>query len=705
MSAIRVAVVFVLCLAGLAADRKDILIEDFEGETYGKWKVTGEAFGKGPARGTLPGQMHVTGYLGKGLVNSFYKGDRSTGTLTSPAFKVERRYINFLIGGGGHAGKTCMNLLHDGKVVRTATGPNTEPGGSEHLDWFTWDVADLAGKSVVLQIVDDHTGGWGHINVDHIVQSDQAKASPAHRELLIRNRYLHLPVQTGARKQRMRFVVDGRIVREFEIELADRTPSFHAFADVGAFKGKQLRIEVNALPADSQGLSGITQSDDIPAADKLYQEKARPQLHFTSRRGWLNDPNGMVYYRGEYHLFYQHNPYGWHWGNMHWGHAVSKDLVHWEELPIALYPQKFGDWCFSGSAVVDAHNTSGFQKGREEVLVLAYTSTGRGECIAFSNDRGRTWTEYEGNPVVRHQGRDPRLLWHAPSKRWVMAVYDEHDRKQWIAFYTSADLKKWQFESRIEGFFECPDLFELPIDGDAKKKTWVLSAADGRYVLGAFDGKTFRPSGKKEQVWYGNFYAAQTFSDAPAGRCLQIGWGNGITFPTMPFNQQMTIPCQLTLRTTNDGVRMFAYPVKEVEALRDRKHVLKDLVVKPGDNPLKNIRGELFDIVAELQPDGATECGFGVRGAPVVYDVKKQEVRVGGHKVPLKPEGGKVRLRLLLDRGSLEVFGNDGRVALSTGVQVPAEYRAVEFFSRGGSTRVHSLEVFELRSAWKRKSK
>src|SRR6185295_14840190 len=161
-------------------------------------------------------------------------------------------------------------------------------------------------------------------------------------------------------------------------------------------------------------------------------------------------------------------PYGWNWGNMHWGHAVSRDLVHWEELPIALYPRKFGDWAFSGSAVVDQRNTSGWKQGRNDLLVAAFTSTGRGECIIYSNDRGRTWTEHEGNPVVKHQGRDPKLVWDAPSRRWVMALYDEFEKKQWITFHTSSDLKRWEFASRIEGFYECPDLFELPLKNTSK---------------------------------------------------------------------------------------------------------------------------------------------------------------------------------------------------------------------------------------------
>jgi fructan beta-fructosidase len=214
---------------------------------------------------------------------------------------------------------------------------------------------------------------------------------------------------------------------------------------------------------------------------------------------------------------WQHNAFGWDWGNVHWGHAVSKDPVHWKELPVALYPRAYGDWAFSGSAVVDRANTSGFQKGAAPVLVAAYTSTGRGEYIAFSNDRGRTWSENEKNPVVRHRGRDPRLLWHTPSKRGVMAVYDE-GKGQAIAFHTSPDLKKWAYQSKIDGFYECPDLVELPVDGNPKKRKWVLYAADGQYLVGDFDGQKFTKESGKHQLWHGNFYAAQTFSNAPDGR-------------------------------------------------------------------------------------------------------------------------------------------------------------------------------------------
>ncbi len=511
---------------------------------------------------------------------------------------------------------------------------------------------------------------------------------PAKREIAIANHYLNLPVKTGAPKKRMRYVLDGKALREFEIELADADPAFWAFDDVAEYKGKTLRIEVDGAPADCKGLAAVIQSDAIKGGDDLYKEKHRPQFHFTSRRGWLNDPNGLVCSDGEYHLYYQHNPYGWDWGNMHWGHAVSADLVHWKELPIALYPRTFGDWCFSGSAVVD---------GKQ--LAVAYTSTGRGECVAFSGDKGRSFADFAGDPVVKHSGRDPRLLWHEPSKQWVMTAYDETDGKKWIAIYNSPDLKKWAFQSRIEGFYECPDLFEAPVEGGDGKK-WVLYSGDAKYMVGAFDGKTFTPDQPaKQQLWYGNFYAAQTYSNAPDGRRIQIGWASGVAFPGMPFNQQMAFPCRLRLRTSSDGVRLSAEPVKEIEMLHGKKHIVVDRMLKPGDNPLANVSGDLFDIQAEFAPGDARMFGFTVRGVPVLYDVEKREISCKNVKAPLNLVDGKVRLQLLVDRGSIEIFGNDGQVALSVGAIPADDNHALEVFSRDGVTHLRSRLVVELNSA------
>ena len=687
----------------------DLIVADFEGDSYGEWVVTGEAFGPGPAKGTLPGQMNVEGFEGQRLVNSFFKGDTSTGTLTSPEFAIQRKFVCFLIGGGQHEGKTCINLLVDGKVVRTATGANDKPGGSERLDWHSWDVSDLVGKKVRLQIVDAATGGWGHVNVDHILQSDTRRGSQlARRELVVATNYLHLPVKNGAAKCRVKFLVEGRTVREFEIELTEKDADFMAVADVRPFKGKTLLIEA-MLPADSSALNAVTPSDEQPRSSDAEQK--RPGLHFTSRRGWLNDPNGLVHHAGEWHLYYQHNPYGWNWGNMHWGHAVSKDLLHWTELPTAIYPQQWGDWAFSGSAVVDARNTSGFKSGGDDVLVAAYTSTGRGECIVFSNDRGRTWTEFDGNPVVKHNGRDPKLIWHAATSRWVMAVYDEQpdaptpEAKQGISFFTSSDLKQWTFESRIDGFYECPDLFPLAIDGDKAKQKWVLYAADGKYVLGDFDGKTFVKESGKHQVWFGNFYAAQTFDNAPNGRRVQIGWGQGIEFKNQPFNQQMTIPVELTLKTTANGARLFAWPVKEVDAASNgRGHAtilsIDRLKLSPRlgrpTTVTAGVRLDQIDMTLELEVGTAEKITLTVCGTPVVYDVKQQKLTCRHVTAPASIRNGRVALRVIGDRGSLEIFANGGEVALSVGHTPSDTDRSLSVLVTGGEATLHQPSIANL---------
>jgi fructan beta-fructosidase len=701
----RSALMLILICFGVAvaAAADDILMADFEAETYGDWTVTGEAFGPGPAKGRLPGQMdNVGGYEGSRLVNSFYKGDDATGTLTSPAFRIERRCINFLIGGGMYPGKACINLLIDGKIVRTATGPNDRPGGAEALDWHTWDVSDLAGKTARIQIVDEQKGGWGHINIDHIYQSDTRAVGERSREILLAGKYLNLPVKTGAAKRRMSLIVDGQTVREFEIELADNEPDFWCFLDVGGFTGKQAVIKINAAGRNSEGLAKMTCADKIVGAENLYREKNRQQFHFSSRRGWNNDSNGLVWYKGEYHLYYQHNPYGWDWGNMHWGHAVSTDLVHWKELPIAIYPHTFGDWVFSGSAVVDTDNTAGLKTGDEDVIVAAYTSTGRGECIAYSTDRGRTFTDYEGNPVVKHRGRDPKVFWYAPGGHWVMAVYDETDDKRTIAFYTSADLKNWQYQSLIDGFFECPEIFELPIDGDKANTRWVLYAADGDYLIGAFDGKTFTPDGAKIRFQYGNcFYASQTYNNIPEsdGRRIQIAWGR-IATPAMPFNQCMLFPVELTLRTTDEGSRMFALPVREVATLHKTKHQWKNRTVKPGENILKDLRGELFHIIAELEPGDAKQIGFNIRGTSVTFDAEANALACLDKTAPLKPVAGKIKLELLIDRNSIEIYANDGRIYMPIGKILPEENKTIGLFTEGGDLKIGSLEAHQLDSVW-----
>lgn len=709
----RIPLIIVLVLgwwAGSAGVRaaSDIVIADFEGTNYGNWTATGTAFGPGPARGTLPAQMEVSGFVGHGLVNSFSGGDASTGTLTSAELTISRKYIRFLIGGGGWPGKTCMNLLVNGKVVRTATGPNTQPGGSEKLAPEAWDVGEFAGETARLEIVDQATGGWGHINVDQIVQTDQklpALLSNVTREIAVEKCCLNLPVKNGAPSRHVSLLVEGKVEREFDIELADAEPDWWAFIDVLPFKGKRAVLKANTLPEDSAALSSIEQSDQIKGAENLYHEKLRPQFHFSSRRGWNNDPNGLVHYKGEYHLFYQHNPYGWNWGNMHWGHAVSRDLVHWQELPVALYPDEHGP-IFSGSAVVDWDNTAGFQTGSEAVLVCIFTAAGSPftQGLAFSNDRGRTWTKYAGNPVLPHLmggNRDPKVIWYAPEKKWVLALYlDGSD----YALFASRDLKHWERMSGITlpGTSECPELFPIPLDGNQKDTRWVFYGGNGRYLIGNFDGQTFTPESGPHSLQQGNcWYASQTFNDIPPedGRRILIPWGQMNT-PGMPFNQMMGLPVELTLRTTGAGPRLAAVPVKELASLRLGSHPIAAGAIHPGENLLAGLEGELFDLVTELVPAAATEVGFNLRGVPVVYDVKRQELLCQGKKAALKLVDGKIRLRFLVDRTSIDIFGNDGLLYMPMGVIVPPDNRSLELFAKGEGSRVARLEVFDLGSAW-----
>jgi len=687
-----------------SCQRPDVVIADFEGASYGAWSVEGTAFGQGPARGTLPGQMPVTGYLGTGLVNSCLGGDGSMGRLLSPRFRIERRFLNFLVGGGAHAG-TRVRLIVDGIPVRAAAGPNDRPGGSERLEWHTWEVADLEGRTGRIEILDREAGGWGHINVDQIVQSDIGKAVPereARRSILLDRPWMHLPVRTGAPKRRMALAVDGRVVREFEIELAESEPGFHVFLDVRPWRGRAAEIRVDRLPEGSRTLQGVRLSDRPVDEPGLYRERLRPQFHFSSRRGWNNDPNGLVFHKGEWHLYYQHNPYGWAWGNMHWGHAVSRDLVHWLELPIALYPREFGDWAFSGSAVVDHRNTAGFRVGPEDAIVAAYTSTGRGECIVYSTDRGRTFREYAGNPVLRHEGRDPRLLWHEGAGHWVMAVYDVRGGRNGILFLSSPNLKDWKRESWIEGYFECPDLFELPVDGNRADTRWLLHAADGAYALGRFDGRTFTPETPKLPASWGNaFYAAQSFSDVPPrdGRRIRIGWGQAES-PGMPFNQMMTFPVTLELRTTSQGIRLFTWPVREISRLYAARRRLAAGPLAPAANPMAGIRGELLDVELEVEPGGARSLELNLRGIPVRWEAASGTLFCCGRSAPLVPEGGRIRLRALVDRTSIELFGNGGQVYMPLAVIPRAEDLNLSLSAAGGAARVCSGEVRILRSAW-----
>ena len=662
-----------------SAAEGDVIVADFEGGDYGNWTVEGEAFGKAPAPGTLPGQMNVSGHLGKGLVNSYYNGDGTTGKMTSPEIEITKPYINFLIGGGGHDG-TRFELVVDGEVARLERGPNVNPGGSETLDWATWEVSDLIGKKAFFRIVDEEVGGWGHINVDQIMLSDKKKANLANvRDIVVEKRYLVLPIKQTNPRYWVKIEVDGAVEREFEAQLAlegdePASADFSAYVDLNPWVGKTMKFVVEK--ADEElNFAKLTFSDVLFDGKPGYDEKYRPQFHFSPRTGWTNDPNGLVYHDGQYELFFQHNPFATSWGNMTWGHATSPDLLHWTELGDAIYPDRLGT-IFSGSGAVDVNNTTGFQTDPDGPAPLVFMFTQNGpnmrygepasQNLAYSLDGGKTLVKYPGNPTLPHMiggNRDPKIFWHDGTQRWITALYlDGED----YALFASKDLKSWEQLCAIEklGCSECPDIFELPVDGDESNKLWVFWGGNGKYLLGEFDGTNFKKLTEPlDAKWGGNDYAAQTYSDTP-GRRIQFSWMNGGEYPGMPFNQQFTVPRELTLRTTPDGVRLNTYPVVEVESLRDQKLELRKNAVDGAIEyvPAGGVSSgyDLLDAELTLTPGDAKTIVVELRGQKIELNFGEKTMKYADVVAPLAVVDNNVKLRLVLDRMSLEIFANGG---------------------------------------------
>lgn len=494
-------------------------------------------------------------------------------------------------------------------------------------------------------------------------------------------------------------------------------------------------------------------------------EPYRPQFHFTPPAKWMNDPNGMVYYEGEYHLFYQYYPGDIVWGPMHWGHAVSRDLVHWQHLPVALYPDSLG-LIFSGSAVVDRKNTSGFGKNGKPPLVAVFTQhlmagekAGRHDfqyqSIAYSNDKGRTWTKYAGNPVVPNPGihdfRDPKVIWYEASKQWVM-VFAAGDHAM---FWGSPDLKKWTHLSDFgraygshAGVWECPDLFPVRVEGTTEKK-WALlvsinpGAPNGgsgtQYFVGQFDGKNFTldpgfadaVSGEKA-VWldYGrDNYAGVTWSDVPAsdGRRLFLGWMSNWDYaqavPTTAWRSAMTLPRVLKLKNTADGPRLFSSPVRELETLRGKSGEIREGAAGSAAD-LSAITGAAAvakEIVLDFEWDAANQpAAFGIElfnskseKVAAGYDPAKQQLFIDRTKsgntafspkfssrdtAPYRAAGQRLRLHCFIDAASVEMFADDGACAM-TSIFFPTEdFTGLRLY--GKQVRV-SGKVWALKKAWR----
>ncbi len=483
----------------------------------------------------------------------------------------------------------------------------------------------------------------------------------------------------------------------------------------------------------------------LPTTPERANDSFRPGFHFTPPQNWINDPNGLVYFAGEYHLFFQYNPFGNSWGHMSWGHAVSPDMVHWEHLSVAI-PEKDGVMAFSGCAVVDWHNSSGFGVAGQPPLVLVFTghkdATPRTEDqrLVYSNDCGRSWTFYQGNPVLdigSSEFRDPKVLWHEASQKWVMVVVlaDQHK----ISFYNSSDLKSWSHQSdfgpagAISGLWEVPELFELNI-GNSSETRWVLKVdaieggpsggAAGQYFVGDFDGKKFVPEDLETApnwVDYGkDFYAAISWSDIPEsdGRRIWLGWMSNWQYaretPTHPWRGTMTIPRSLRLERAAGNLRLVQEPIIEFEALRGRLYSLPETSIPEGSTTLE-ATGTKLEIMITFKVETATAFGLKVRvgvGAftTIGYNLERQELFVdrqqsgrsdfsehfaGIHAAPLKLENNELQLRIFVDQSSVEVFTQNGQIVITELIYPNPEADGLEVYAIGGTVSVNA-EIWKL---------
>ena len=498
-----------------------------------------------------------------------------------------------------------------------------------------------------------------------------------------------------------------------------------------------------------------------------YQEAHRPQFHFSPDSMWMNDPNGMVFFEGEYHLFYQYYPDSNVWGPMHWGHAVSPDLVHWEHLPIALYPDEKLGYIFSGSAVVDWKNSSGLGKDNEPPLIAIFTyHDPKGEKsgsdlfqtqgIAYSHDKGRTWTQYAENPVIENPGirdfRDPKVSWHEASQQWVM-IFAAKDR---VRLYTSPNLKDWTFASEFgeklgthAGVWECPDLFELPIEGTQESR-WVMlvsinpggpnGGSATQYFVGDFDGKTFSldphfagdvPLDAEQAVWleYGrDNYAGVTWADIPVedGRRIFMGWMSNWDYatrvPTTRWRSAMTLPRILSLQQTPAGLRVFSFPSKEVEKLRKNPVSInitdingsQNLTVPPPQGGF-NLNLEFNTEQSQAQQWGielSNRLGEKVR---MGFDASTNEYFIDRTQsgnmdfadnfsskdmAPRLAQGSDMKWQLWIDRASVELFADEGQTVM-TEIFFPTEaFTQIALFSEGGTAKLTSGTIAEVERIW-----
>ena len=555
-------------------------------------------------------------------------------------------------------------------------------------------------------------------------------------------RYLLLPVEEVMPDVRVSMIVNNKEVNVADVRLAVNRVDYFVPLDLSDYAGKNILLKFKLGSNDPiRGKLSAVCCKEMKLSDTFdtgNREKFRPTYHFSPLYGWMNDPNGMVYKDGEYHLFYQHNPYGSKWGNMHWGHAISKDLINWEHRPDAITPDALGT-IFSGSAVVDTDNTAGFGAG---AIVAIYTqnSDRQVQSIAYSTDNGRSFTKYENNPVLTSDARDfrdPKVFWHKETQRWIMLLAVGQE----MQIFSSSNLKDWAFESSFGegqgahgGVWECPDLFELPVDGTNEKK-WVLlcnlnpggpfGGSATQYFVGTFNGKEFvneSPSKTKWMDWGKDHYATVTWSDAPDNRRIAIAWMSNWQYandvPTFQYRSPNSVPRDLSLFTVDGETCLQSAPSPELLKLRDisKKRSFKVNGTRTIKDMIAGNEGA-YEIELTIENQHADVIGFRLyndKGEEVdmQYDMKEKKFSMDRRKsgevgfnenFPMLTwttiESGKdeLKLRLFVDKSSVEAFGDGGRFVMTNQVFPSEPYTHIDFYSKGGAYKVDSFVIYKLK--------
>ena len=554
-------------------------------------------------------------------------------------------------------------------------------------------------------------------------------------------KFLLLPVQENAPEGKVNIIVNNefQLEQNINIRLAREKVDYYVPLDLSAYQGKSVSVDVTGMPASSLCWKEIKLSDTF---DSSNRETYRPVYHHTPVYGWMNDPNGMFYKDGVYHLYFQYNPYGSMWGNMTWGHSTSTDLTHWTYEGTAIVPDAWGA-IFSGSCVVDKDNTAGFGKGAVVAFYTSAKSTPWGDIqsqsMAYSLDNGKTFIKYEHNPILtstERDFRDPKVFWYAPGKHWVMMLAVGQE----MQIYSSGNLKEWKKESRFGamqgahgGVWECPDLVEVAVEG-SKEKKWVLicnlnpggpfGGSAAQYFVGSFDGKKFvneSPTQTKWLDWGKDNYATVTWSNAPAGRCIALGWMSNWQYannvPTTQYRSANTLARDLTLYRAGGELYLKSKPSPEIKKARAEEKKISTFEVK-GNYEVASLLADnkgAYEIEMTIENKGTSKIDFSLmneKGEKVAmyYDVvRKQFVMdrsasgiVGFSRdfpaVTVAPvrNTDQIHLRLFIDRSSVEAFGEEGEYVM-TNLVFPAEpYNRMVFSSDKGSYIVKSMNVYRL---------